>query len=367
VVRCLEVLGDALMNMRESPDPRIHLEVALVRLTHPEADDSPAALLERIDRLEHALAGGVPVAAPAPAGAPSAAQSSTPAKTSSPARGEAAAVVPEETASAPPAAAPPTSAPSGAAASGGAAMARETLGAVRRRSQGSSAEAAPAAPAPAPPSTAAAPKGRGSRARAPESASGPVAGGGRVGPPVEAEETAAVAAAVPAGVPGTAPTRDDLVKAWGDGLLSSLPNRARARFRVGRFISVDGGQAVYGLPNETHRTYCEDVKADVERILGEHFGVPITLQLVVDADADGADGGVDEDGTGGASRAAVSARNPRGGGASTGPTAAAVVADPTEEPDLLDPEVLAAETDLAGAGLTPEERLKQAFPGAQEL
>ena len=33
-------------------------------------------------------------------------------------------------------------------------------------------------------------------------------------------------------------------------------------------------------------------------------------------------------------------------------------------PDLLDPAVLAAETELAGAGLTPEERLKQAFPGA---
>jgi hypothetical protein len=35
--------------------------------------------------------------------------------------------------------------------------------------------------------------------------------------------------------------------------------------------------------------------------------------------------------------------------------------------DLLDPEVLAAETEPAGAGLSPEERLKQAFPGAQEV
>ena len=44
-------------------------------------------------------------------------------------------------------------------------------------------------------------------------------------------------------------------------------------------------------------------------------------------------------------------------------TAAAIV----DEPDLLDPAVLAAETDLAGAALSPEERLKQAFPGAQEV
>jgi hypothetical protein len=34
---------------------------------------------------------------------------------------------------------------------------------------------------------------------------------------------------------------------------------------------------------------------------------------------------------------------------------------------LLDPAVLAAETELAGVGLSPEERLKQAFPGAQEV
>ena len=38
-----------------------------------------------------------------------------------------------------------------------------------------------------------------------------------------------------------------------------------------------------------------------------------------------------------------------------------------EGPDLLDPAVLAAETEPAGAGLTPQERLKQAFPGAQEV
>ena len=35
--------------------------------------------------------------------------------------------------------------------------------------------------------------------------------------------------------------------------------------------------------------------------------------------------------------------------------------------DLLDPVVLAAETEPAGAGLTPQERLKQAFPGAHEV
>ena len=43
--RALEVLGEALVEMRQAPDPRIPLEVALVRLTQPDADaslDAPA-------------------------------------------------------------------------------------------------------------------------------------------------------------------------------------------------------------------------------------------------------------------------------------------------------------------------------------
>ncbi len=52
LVRAMEVLGQALIDMRDAPDPRITLEVALVRLTAAEADDSRSALLVRIERLE---------------------------------------------------------------------------------------------------------------------------------------------------------------------------------------------------------------------------------------------------------------------------------------------------------------------------
>ena len=38
-----------------------------------------------------------------------------------------------------------------------------------------------------------------------------------------------------------------------------------------------------------------------------------------------------------------------------------------DEPDLLDPHVLQAETELAGEALSPAERLKLTFPGAQEV
>ena len=78
-VRAMELLGEALVDMREAPDPRVLLEVALVRLCRPELDSSPAALLERIESLERALAGRAaavppppvpPTSAPPAAGAP---------------------------------------------------------------------------------------------------------------------------------------------------------------------------------------------------------------------------------------------------------------------------------------------------------
>jgi hypothetical protein len=39
----MEVLGTALVAMRDALDARITLEVAIVRLSHPEVDDDPSA------------------------------------------------------------------------------------------------------------------------------------------------------------------------------------------------------------------------------------------------------------------------------------------------------------------------------------
>ena len=44
----MEVLGRAQVDMRDAPDARVDLEVALVRLARPELDESPEALLERL-------------------------------------------------------------------------------------------------------------------------------------------------------------------------------------------------------------------------------------------------------------------------------------------------------------------------------
>ena len=53
-VRALETVGRTLREMKSSPVPIVMLEVALVRLTRPELDDTVSALDERLSRLERA-------------------------------------------------------------------------------------------------------------------------------------------------------------------------------------------------------------------------------------------------------------------------------------------------------------------------
>ncbi|MGH9056689.1 MAG: DNA polymerase III subunit gamma/tau [Acidimicrobiales bacterium] len=55
LVRAIETLGRALVDMRDAPDPRAVLEVALVRLARPQLDDSTGAILDRLAHLEQAV------------------------------------------------------------------------------------------------------------------------------------------------------------------------------------------------------------------------------------------------------------------------------------------------------------------------
>ena len=66
VTRAIEQLGEALVVMRDALDPRITLEVALVRLVRSDLDTSPAALAERIEQLERRMATGSPTPVIAP-------------------------------------------------------------------------------------------------------------------------------------------------------------------------------------------------------------------------------------------------------------------------------------------------------------
>ena len=80
MTRALETLGRALIDMRQAPDPRVDIEVALMRLCQPDEDHSLEAFAERLRRLEARLDGSeiaepdVPArqAAPPPVEAPQA-------------------------------------------------------------------------------------------------------------------------------------------------------------------------------------------------------------------------------------------------------------------------------------------------------
>jgi DNA polymerase III subunit gamma/tau len=63
----IDELSAAVANMREGDDPRLSLEVALLKVTRPALDSSQEALLRRIETLEKRIGGGAPAPAePAP-------------------------------------------------------------------------------------------------------------------------------------------------------------------------------------------------------------------------------------------------------------------------------------------------------------
>jgi DNA polymerase-3 subunit gamma/tau len=70
LVRGIEVLGASLVEMRQAPDPRVLLDVAVVQLTSDAVAVDVTALLTRLDRLEQRVAEtAVPPSAPAPSAA----------------------------------------------------------------------------------------------------------------------------------------------------------------------------------------------------------------------------------------------------------------------------------------------------------
>jgi DNA polymerase-3 subunit gamma/tau len=70
VLRAIDLLAAALSAVKDGSDPRIQLEIALLKSAQPKADASVQALMARIDRLEQALGGNVPAAPPPPRPSP---------------------------------------------------------------------------------------------------------------------------------------------------------------------------------------------------------------------------------------------------------------------------------------------------------
>ena len=67
VIRLCDLLAVAVDDMRQGGDPRLPLELALIKVTRPGADLDRESLAFRIEQLENRTPGQVPVAAPEPA------------------------------------------------------------------------------------------------------------------------------------------------------------------------------------------------------------------------------------------------------------------------------------------------------------
>jgi DNA polymerase-3 subunit gamma/tau len=301
LVRAMETVGQALIDMREAADPRTTLEVALVRLADPEVDDSNSALLARIERLEQALAGrpGTP-----PAGVPTRPPATVSEQTP---QARTATTVPVEPGRS---VGPPPPMPVGSASpasSPAPSTARSALGAHRRI-----APTDPEVPAQAAQPTQEAPPGvTPSRA----------ASGSSLPPQARSD--------------GTMPSRDELTLAWGDRILPGLRPAVKVYVASGRFLSV-GDTAVYAVPDRGLLARAQAGRAEVEAALSAHFGRPIPLELVLDE------------------------------GSLTGPATGDPVPPEADREDPADYHLADLEDAPAGV-ISPEQRLMEAFPGAEEV
>jgi DNA polymerase-3 subunit gamma/tau len=97
VLRAIDLLAAALSAVKDGSDPRIQLEIALLKSAQPKADASVQALMARIERLEHALGGRGPApAAPKQADSQPAAEAPPAAEEPAPAEPPRAAATPPE-------------------------------------------------------------------------------------------------------------------------------------------------------------------------------------------------------------------------------------------------------------------------------
>ncbi|MFN8049996.1 MAG: DNA polymerase III subunit gamma/tau [Acidimicrobiales bacterium] len=321
VTRALESIGAAIVDMRQAADPRVPLEVALIRLTTPASDTSLDALVERIEDLERRLARGAVASGPAPAVASPSAPEAAPA--------------------------PPSAAPADA----GPASVRAELS--RSRREPTSAPKAPAPPAPRRASAAAVPPPAApvpSAPAAPSVASTPAAAPMAPTPTAPAPEPAPAAASSAA--PSSAPlTLEQLTAAMSESVVPTLSGMVKSLFNAGSFVGQVGERYRFALDNVPDRLLdrAVGVQADVEAALSRAVGQPVAITIS----------------TGSKPAAAATAPAGAAGATSTATDAApAPAADDTDlrEEDHVDVSELTDATDVSTSGV---DKLVQAFPGAQ--
>ena len=315
ITRAIEQLGEALVVMRDALDPRITLEVALVRLVRSDLDTSPAALAERLELIERRLANGG--AAPTAAIAPVA-----PVVPPSPSTVPDAHVVPPTGAEQVPAAPSPSVLP-------------------RLRAPASAANARPALSSPRSGAADGARAVLGARpaAAARADASTPAISSGPAGP-----ATALASAPVLPPVDFGAVTATALNEAK-DAMLELLERKGKVLLAAGRFLHVDASEAAFGLPNPMHMQRCLEWAAPWQAVVQAYTGASVAIRLVVEPQPDGLHVGA----------VLTSSEGPAADTANAG--AGDFDPDDFDPDDLVDAPQTAIPTTL--------EHLTNAFPGAQ--
>ncbi len=236
ITNILDLVGTALVDMRQSPDPRIDLEVALVRAARPAGGDDGGGG-ERIAELEGRVA-------------------QLEARIADRAVAAAATDAPEPSAPAPPE--PPAS-------SGPVAKARKRLAQSKGARQRSEASDEPAAPPPA------------SRSKAPTTDDAAAVDDA----PSATDDPSPPSDQTPTGTTAPVLDLDALNAQWSESVLGTLSNKARARLQAGRFVSVGDGTAEYALPNDIHRKRCEELLDEVHEAIAAQLGGAVRLTLTV--------------------------------------------------------------------------------------
>ena len=420
LTRAMEAVGAALVDMRQAADPRVPLEVALVRLTSA-GDDSLDALVQRIEQLERALAAGVP----APTGAPRAAAAG-------PAPASASAAASSASGSRPaPAAADPRAGSRASSGSGdstkpggtGPAQARAELARMRAEQPGpapaaprakadapqaarpsaappvppsppAAGRAAPptppsppstATPAPAPPvppavgTTGSAPAAA-EQGAPPDAGTPPESGANstdpastetpRAEPPADTaapqraaspqsslpEASTGGSASTGAASSASMPTQAELESAFSEVVLGQLKGVAKAIYTNGHFVAVTDRGAVLALENGPTRDRAEKSRPDAEAALAAHFGRAVPL-IVIDKADSASYGGSAPPTPKRSSSGPATVRRP---GSSETPADDQDDAE-SEDPMTIDINELENANDVAETGI---ERLTRAFPGA---
>ncbi len=267
LVRTMEIIGTTLVNMRSSVDPRITLEVALVRASHPELDTSLESIVERLDKLER---GG-------PRNTQGPESPSGPRNTQSP-----------ESPSGPRTIPGPES--SGQLHSQG----PERSGQLRSNTSTSdtidsryscspklsdlkikSSEATILKPSSSP---------RSATQRLTER----YGRGNRIMPSSAPDTNISAVSERPPDNNITAvseshyPSRDEMTLAWGNGILASLGTKARSCFQYGRFVESEPGTTVFAVPSVAYEKKCLESISEVRNALTSFFGVDIDLAITRD-------------------------------------------------------------------------------------